>query len=436
VLGAGTRAVLAVYVGGPMHRSMLALAAVLICGCWGTLPAEGPQCAPAEWSPPSARRELESFAPEPALAPKKRPQRWGLSPGVFNSVGYAEGIYPELRPLVAPSLRGGIVVCNFNLRPIAGIDGVHGITTNSTPDLIVWAEAGGQKLSAGPKPDSLHATFAFRLSLEEGDRVRFSFVDRDFFSSDDWIGHIDGVYPGRLPFTVRGRGAAAVCGALPAERVAGLLAESEKELARELSLFEAHEPTMETPIDFAARPRIEALLARIVYFAKDAPSIQATLDRVGAVSEQQWGRYLEKLDALAGTLPPPAAWVSLNASFEGHAAGVICQSGEGIAPSCGVELLLRARAALPRTACPASMSDFGGLGRLEVIASDGATEAASIRSIRRGKVYLRGEAAVPSIKAGDVLSVEVKFSGYHYRTSPKEWDLPLLRVGKTVLRIL
>lgn len=420
-----------------MHRSTLALAAVLICGCWGISPAESPRCPPAEWSPPWPGRVIESFAPEAPLAPKKRPQRWGLSPGVFDSVGFAEAIYPELRPLVAPSLQGGFVVCNFDLRPVAGIDGVQGITTSSTPDLIVWAEAGGQKVPAGPKPGSLHATFAFRLNLEEGERVRFSFVDHDFLSSDDWIGHIDGVYPGRLPFTVRGRDARAVCGALPAERVAGLLAESEKELARELSLFEAHEPTLETPIDFAARPRIEALLARIVYFeAKGAPGLQATLARVGAVSEQQWGRYLEKLDALAPTLPPPAAWVSLNASFEGHVAGVICQSGEGVVPRCGVELLLRARAALPRTACPASLSDFGGLGQLEVIASDGATEAASIDSIRRGKAYLQGEADVQSVKAGDVLSVEVRFSGYHYRTSPKEWDMPLLRVGKTVLRVL
>lgn len=432
-----------------MLRSMsFAVTALLTSGCWGglwgELPPETPRCEPMAWSVPGAGRELETFAPEAATGATgatKRPRRLTITAGSFDAVGFAESVYPTLAPLVLPSLQGGVVVCDFDLRPVPGIDGIDGpsgpITTSSTPDLVVWAEAGAQKMHQGPKFDSLHATFAFKLNLETGQRIRFSFVDFDFFSANEGMGYIDGAYPGRLPFSVRGRGAVALCGALSAERVDGLAGAAERALAREMAQFEAYEPTVEAPVDHATGSRIAGLLGQVGYFrGEGAPLIRETIERVGAASERQWGRYVEILDGLAGRLPPPAAWVSLNDGFEGRVAGVICQSGHGLAPSCGVELLLRAKAAVPRAECPAGIEAFGGLGKMEMVASDGATETASIRSLRRGKEYLRGEADVAAIKVGDVLSVEVYFAGYHYRTSAKDWDLPLLRVGKTVLRVL
>lgn len=379
--------------------------------------------------------------------------RWiTVRPQAFDEDAWGASIWPSLPPRTVPELHGdlalggSVLVCQIEAAPSPGIDGIDGpggpVVSISTPDLLVWADFGGTKVNKGPEIGSSRGTFAYRVSLAEGARVTFAFGDFDWLSRNDYIGRIEGRYPGKVPFLIRGKGGSATCNAASPERVAGEAARRRKDLEELVAQLERREPTPERPLDHALAGRIEAALGAVEYFkgiagtaASGSGESAEVAQRVRRATEKQWGRHVGAMRARHASLPPPGTWVQAGELVEARVAGLHCQVGEKIIPLCNPAVELRLRADPDVARCDDGKRFLGDVGEIEVVNARGESTAVLVSSVRVRGRWLQDEAELWRLKKGDVLYLPTFAGGFFYRKTHVGWDIPIVRVAGTELRV-
>lgn len=396
----------------------------------------------APW--PDDKYEARKVA-SPAAVGKGEAPAVPLTPKAFDEDRWGAAVWAGLAPRVAPELsaadpdQGGTsLVCWFDATPVKGIDGANYVDAPvlgiSTPDLIVWATFAGAQLNKGPRLFSTSSMFTFRASLRSGDPVTFEFGDYDLFSSNDYMGRIDGTYPGRVPFTVRGPAGVAECRAAFGDVLAVHAKEAATTLDAALARLEAHTPTLEQPLspDLEA---VETALGAVEYFtARGGPRLAAAQGRVDKASRAQWARYLGLVQRAYLDAAPAGQWVQVASYADARVDGLECRIAPAYsAKDCAPVLELRVRSEMGGALCPARGDELGELGPLRLLTSDGRVAGVEVRHVRVGDRYLTDAMDLTRQLPGAVLRLRVSPSSR--RESEAGWDLPLMRVGKTYLRV-
>ncbi|MFO0588379.1 MAG: hypothetical protein U0441_12595 [Polyangiaceae bacterium] len=369
----------------------------------------------------------------------------------IQSVGFAEDIWAaeavgQVQPYRASSIGadlgngGSVLVCSFAVGPTPGIDGIDGPTgpviSTSTPDLLVWADFAGEKVNKGPAFSSSRATFAFRVSLKEGDPVHFGFGDFDVFSANDGIGGIDGRYSGAMPFDVRGRVGNARCHAIPPAVIATERAKWRAELTAASHAFEAYTPTLSAPVSWDLAKRVDSALGAVLYFeSREESSEKELVDRLEDASRKQWLRYMDLLRDKRKTSPAAGTWVSVGETWDARVAGLFCRSrGTGI-PLCDPALEIRWKQDPVMPDCHGMARFFDALGQVSLVDRRGETTSASMDDARRNGVWARTDAELWQTKKGDTMLVPLSAGGTFWRKNNQGYDIPFVIVNGTYLRI-
>ncbi len=429
--------------------------AALATGCFPlSEPAYGRCNSGVALSQPSdlgvyAQRQPESPAPIAAEA-----RGITVHPRLFDEDAWGASMLPYLVPRALPVLEGdlaaggSVLVCELAVGPTPGIDGIDGpngpVVSLSTPDLLVWADFAGTKVNKGPRLGSSRGTFAYRVSLTDGAPVTFSFGDFDFLSQNDAVGRIEGRYPGKVPFSIRGKAGAATCHAVSPERIAGEAARRREELEGLIAQIERHEPTLDMPLDHALAGRIEVALGAVEYFTGTAGTgvslgtavsaeSAAVVRRVRAATEKQWARHVEKLRSKHASLPAPGTWAIVSDLAEARVAGLHCQVGEKIIPLCNVAVEVRLRKDPGR--CEEGKRFWDEVGNIEVVDARGESTSVLVSGVRVGGRWLSNDTELWRSKEGDVLYLPTFAGGFFYRKTYVGWDMPIVRVGGKELRV-
>lgn len=420
--------------------------AVATTGCFGGH-VRGP-CEHRGLSTPSWSSTFELRRPANPAPIGGEAQVPALKPAPFDVDEWAGTASAKLPARALPVLggkEGELLVCAFEAGPSPGIDGIDVVGTPpayfSVPDLMVWADLAGTKLRKGAKVDSRTATFLFDAALEKGQPITFTLGDYDVFSADDFIGKIEGAYPGQVPFHMRGAGGTATCNALPRERLAAEADARAKKLEGVLAALESREATIEEAFDPAIGEEISRALGAVLAFrgvspySRTDPLVVATTARVEAASKRLWARHLELLREKQASLPAPGTWVSAGPSAEVRVSGLRCEKS-AYSSVCHPEVEIRIKPAAspaPSPLCPVEKGMLGQIGPFHVYRATGGS-----RQAQAERVFLEGRWAeeqreLADLPAGSVVgvSLESDFS----RDGEKGWDVPLVRVGTVYLRV-
>ena len=378
------------------------------------------------------------FGGDPKYVPI-RASPFGEDTWAAEAVGAVE---PYKTPSIGSDLANGgsVLVCSFAVGPTPGIDGIDGpsgpVISTSTPDLLVWADFAGEKVNKGPAFSSSRATFAFRVSLKEGDPVHFGFGDFDVFSANDGIGGIDGRYSGEMPFDVRGRVGNARCHAIPPSVIAAERAKWRKELTEASRAFEAYTPTLDAPVSWDLASRVKVALGAVLYFESKEESAEKDLvQRLEDASRKQWLGYLDLLRNKRKTAPMPGTWVSASPSVDARIAGLFCRSrGTGI-PICHPALELRWKQDPVVPDCHGMAGFFDQIGQVTLFDGRGETESPTMSDAKRNGVWVATDTDLWKTKKGDTMLVPLVAGGVFYRTTHKGYDIPMVSVNGTYLRI-
>lgn len=427
-------------------RFGLILALPWLAGCADLFPGPATCPAPREMSPPSERGVYELKQPTEGADFAGDPRGVLLDPLMFQEDSWAAGAMAKLQPYRAPTLgadlaRGGsVLVCSFAVGPTPDIDGIDGpsgpILTISKPDLVVWADFAGQKINKGPVLWSSRAIFAFRTNLKEGDAVRFGFGDFDLFSANDPIGAVETRYPGELPFEAKGASGDAKCYAAPPAMIAAERAKWQKELSDASAAFEAYSPTIDAPIPWGPAGRVRAALGAVAYFGgRDEAAEKALVARLEEVSKRQWAAYLDLLRGKQKSAPAPGAWVSLGDKLDGRVAGLRCQVGSQLIPNCDPALEVRLKVDMEVPDCHAAPSFFEQIEPVSLINHRGDTTSPLMSDAKKNGVWVTSEADLWRAKKGDTIQIRLFGGGIFYRPSHERYDIPLVVVNGTYLRI-
>ncbi len=399
---------------------------------------------------PEASDAFERRQPkEPPSIAVKDPPEVSVSPTRFEEDKWGERVFDKLPPRHAPELsdagpsRGGTpLVCSFEVKAKEGVDGVDDVNGRtwisiSTPDLIVWADFAGTKINKGPRFGSTTATFTFRAGLRTNDHVIFEFGDYDFFSSNDYIGKIDGSYPGSVPFHVQGPVGSAVCRAASSELLAAEAKIAGKQLDEAIADYSAWTPTLDEPLGTGKLESVARTLGAVEYFTEEAGAARASTNRrLNEAARRQWTTYVGLVEKTFDSLPSAGSWVPVTDFAEGRVAGLSCRIGDRYRKlDCAVELLVRLRKVPGGAFCPDDQDSLGDLGPLSFLRSDGRVLDARISGIRAGEVWLTDAMELTRLLPGAVIAVRLVVDSTRPHDSETGWDVPLLRIGKTYLRV-
>lgn len=377
------------------------------------------------------------------------PPRPTLTPEPFDEDRWGERVFDRLPPRIAPEINGGPrsaggtpLVCAFEAQAKEGIDGVDGLDGRtwisiSTPDLLVWATFGAEKFARGPRFFSASGTFTFRTWLRANDPVTFEFGDYDLFSSNDYLGKLQGAYPGKVPFRLQGPVGWAECRAATPEILAAGAKEAEARLDEKFRDYESWTPTLDHPFPPDRGPPIDKALGELEFFTEmeAAPrrAAQARMDRAVA---RHWTAYVDLLRRKFDSLPPAGEWVPVNRFFAARVSGLACLVGDAYRRrECRIELQVRVLSEVGGALCPHDDDELGDLGPIVPVFADGFEAGATLTGVRSGERWLTDAMDLTRLPPGSVLSLLVRVGPPSTRDSEVAWDVPLVKIGPTYLRV-
>ena len=433
--------------GRPAQTLAAILAGLLLPACIPSIErCEGRSPLPH----PEASDAFERRQPKepPPIAVKGLPEI-SVTPKPFEEDRWGERVFDALPPRQAPEIRdtgpvhgGTPLVCSFEVRAQEGVDGLNDINGRtwisiSTPDLILWADIAGTKLNKGPRFASTSATFTFRAGLRTNERVVFEFGDYDFFSSNEYIGRIDGSYPGSVPFQIRGPVGTAVCRATSSELLAAEAKIAGKQLDSAIAEYEAWTPTLEEPLGTSKMEPITRALGTVEYFTEENGEARTnTIRRLNDAASRQWKTYVGLVAKTFNSLPPAGSWVPVTDFAEARVAGLSCRLGDRYRRSdCAVELLVRLQKEPGGAFCPLDSGRLGDFGPLSFLRSDGRVLDSGVDGVRTEEGWLQDAMALTRLLPGAVIAIRLTVDGASPHDSESGWDIPLLRIDKTYLRI-
>lgn len=385
---------------------------------------------------------------DPKPIAQSAPPKTTLTPEHFDEDRWGERVFDDLPPRIAPEINGGPrskggtpLVCTFEAQAKAGVDGVDDLNGRtwisiSTPDLLVWATFASEKFTRGPRFYSSTGTFTFRTWLRAQDPVTFELGDYDLFSSNDYLGKMEGAYPGSVPFQIKSPVGKAECRATTTQMMAAGAREAEAKLEEKFRDYESWTPTLEHPLAPDLRPPIEKALGELEFFTEiEGAPRRAAQERLDRDVSRLWTAYIGLLQRKHDSLPPAGDWVSVNRLFAARVAGLACLIGDRWGKkSCSIELDLRVLADLGGTLCPVDDDDLGDLGPIVPIFADGFETSATIAGARVGGAWLTDAMDLTRLAPGSVLTLHIEIGGQRHETEA-DWDIPLVRIGKTYLRV-